>query len=110
MIKLYKPNKTNPYLNDEEATQADIDQWNLDRGGPRMWGCSNKGGDTVMHDYQNGKFTHTMVASALQEIGDEIDRDEELSERIFWDIKRMPTLAPSEILRVIKLHREGGQS
>lgn len=102
MIKLYKDNDFG--CANIEATQEDIDQWNLDRGGPRMWGCSNKGGDTVMHDYQNGKFTHTMVSSAPQEI---------VVEKYNFTLDEFSHMSKEEynrVLGLIKEIREGEQS
>jgi hypothetical protein len=65
MIKLYiKENILNPYSGHTEATQKDIDQWNLDRGGVKVYFNMNDGHPEDIDFEKFSRDTHTAVMSA----------------------------------------------
>ena len=118
MIKLYKgivPYEECKCYVHAEATQEDIDQWNLERGGGSIYFVINRHGlpDKTAITKLVSIHTHTAVMSAPQEIVVEKTDDGSVSWEAVKDLKldsRAKLKIQVAINRALKAHREGEQS
>ena len=90
MIKLYKgivPYEECKCYVHAEATQEDIDLWNLERGGKILYASEDFTVD--IYAFKHECDTHIAVMSAPQEIV--VERDDSLTEAILKALKELET-------------------
>jgi hypothetical protein len=104
-----------------KARQADIDRWNLDRGGVELFTDEGLNSDWYLKENYDpvdsnneplSKYTR-VIGSAPQEIVVKKDDDEVLCNKIMESMAftdATENIWRKAVLETIKAHREGGQS